>query len=454
MAAMLSSSSRSALRLDMAATSSRMLDDSGGGMLPGSRCGSALAASGAVRPLTSYAEARAPEGWPRAWARSFHEGITWDLDVYGLPFHDGPLLLFTRPSLGEPAPRTWGELLAQAARLHTGGLAGTVLAGAPDGHNNVYDYVLHLWRHGGDLLTAGRLTLDTPEARATLGFLREVATTLVPGDAHELDSNGSGAAFADGRVAVTVNWAGYAALAAAAGTDFDCAVAPTHDDGTPTTTVNAFWVACVSTTCTEPDRARDYLRHAASAEMDLATTRAGASGVRSTNRFAAVNSPTTASRWRSASAAPTPPARDCPPQVAARPLRSQRPQRTSSMLAPASASALACTMLLASRVARRANPESMVASRSGAPRASTSSSSAVRVPPPASSSRRSARRSRRMARVSSPPSGPVAKAVASAGSSGSTPSATAAASMSERDAVSSRGRVGEKPVTSVTWRRR
>ncbi|MFC7497087.1 MULTISPECIES: ABC transporter substrate-binding protein [unclassified Nocardioides] len=250
----------------------------------------ALAAAGRIRPLTEHVATAPPEDWPDAWAPSFHEGVTWGSDVYGLPFHDGPQLLFTRPSLlashDLTAPDTWSELLAQAAILHTpDGRAGTVLAGAPDGHNNVYDLALHLWRLGGDLVDAdGRVVVDTAPMREALAFLRGVATTVVPADAHDLDSNGSGFAFADGRVGVAVNWAGYAALAAAGAVagDYACAVAPTHDDGTPTTTVNAFWVACLTSDCPDPDRAWDYLRHAASASMDLETTRAGASGSRRT----------------------------------------------------------------------------------------------------------------------------------------------------------------------------
>jgi multiple sugar transport system substrate-binding protein len=248
----------------------------------------ALAADGRVRSLAAYLDADPPDGWPLAWAASFHEGISWAGEVYGMPFHDGPQLLFSRPSLleahGLAAPASWSELVSCARALHTAaGPAGTVLAGAPDGHNNVYDLVLHLWRLGGDLLDGeGRLSVDTPAMREALAFLRDVATTVVPDDAHELDSTGSGVAFAEGRVAVSVNWAGYAALASAGvvADDFACALAPSHDDGTPTTTVNAFWVICVSAACADPVRAWDYLRHAASAAMDLETTRAGASGVR------------------------------------------------------------------------------------------------------------------------------------------------------------------------------
>ena len=248
----------------------------------------ALAAVGRIRPLTSYLDQAPPEDWPDAWSPSFHEGITWGDDVYGLPFHDGPQLLFTRPSLlaeaGLQPPATWSELLAQAAALQELGVrAGTVLAGAPDGHNNVYDLVLHLRRFGGDLVdTDGRIVLDTIPMRTALAFLREVVTTLVSPTAAGMDSNESGEEFAAGRVGVAVNWAGYAALAAAGAVadDFSCAVVPTHDDGRPTITVNAFWVTCISTSCADPNRAWDYLRHATSAAMDLETTRAGASGAR------------------------------------------------------------------------------------------------------------------------------------------------------------------------------
>ena len=82
---------------------------------------------------------------------------------------------------------------------------------------------------------------------------------LVSPAAARMDSNASGEEFAAGRVGVTVNWAGYASLAAA-GTvadDYACAVAPTHEDGSPTITVNAFWVACVSAS-SSPNRTRTW----------------------------------------------------------------------------------------------------------------------------------------------------------------------------------------------------
>ena len=91
--------------------------------------------------------------------------------VYGLPYHDGPEIFHYRTDLfGDPAeqqrvpssstamrlrpPDTWDEFL-DMARFFTrpdDGLYGTVVAGLNDGHNNVYDFLIHLWSRGGRLL--------------------------------------------------------------------------------------------------------------------------------------------------------------------------------------------------------------------------------------------------------------------------------------------------------------
>ncbi|MEU5094983.1 extracellular solute-binding protein [Streptomyces sp. NPDC020996] len=246
-----------------------------------------LAARGAITGLDSHLAGRQPQGWPDAWPASFLEGVSFSGHLWGLPFHDGPQLLFTRSDLyaaqGLTPPTTWAELAEHAALLHEPGrCAGTVLAGAPDGHNNVYDFMVHLWRYGGDLFGDDGVVLDGQPARRALSFMRDLVTTVVDPRAHALDSADSGVEFAEGRVAVTVNWAGYAALAAggAVAGRFDTAVAPAHDAGHPTTTVNAFWALAVGSRCDRPEVAWDYLCHVASPVMDRATSQAGASGVR------------------------------------------------------------------------------------------------------------------------------------------------------------------------------
>lgn len=243
----------------------------------------ALAAAGTIRDLSPLLAAEPPRGWPGSWPAAFRDGVSWDERVWGLPFHDGPQLLHLRRDLyaadvhGGPLepPRTWTEFADHARRFTRDGRFGTVLAGAPDGHNNVYDLVLHLWRHGGDVTA-----LDSDATRETLALLHEWTRTVIDPAAHGWDSLASGQEFAAGRAALTVNWAGYAATSAAAGLDAVCLPVPTADDGTPTTTVAAFWALAITTSCPVPERAWAHLRHAASPSSDLATTRAGASGCR------------------------------------------------------------------------------------------------------------------------------------------------------------------------------
>ena len=219
----------------------------------------ALAASGVVRSL--------PDVDLAPWAESFVDGVTYEGEVWGLPFHDGPQLLFTRRDAGPP-PTTWDELADLAASWHSDRRAGTVLAGAPDGHNNVYDYAAQVWRFGGDVLQP-----DSAPARAALDFLRHLVTTVVAPQAHAMDSLASGAEMAADRVTVCVNWAGYASAASAAGVPLTTAIAPG-------TTVNAFWALAITQASDDPDAAEAYVHHATSAAMDLLTTRAGASGAR------------------------------------------------------------------------------------------------------------------------------------------------------------------------------
>ncbi len=264
-----------------------------------------LAAAGAIRPLDGLLASGAPEGWPHGWSPTFHEGVRWDDRVWGVPFHDGPQLLIHRRDLyedpreragyrarlGAPLrpPRTWAEFDAQA-RWFTRpaeGRWGTVLAGLPDGHNNVYDFVVQLRRFGGDVLADPQ-----PGARPAPGFggeaglralawLRALRLEAVDPRAHEWDSVASGERFAAGEVAVMANWAGYAQAADAAGPVAGLvgwALLP-DDAERPTVSVNAFWVLALA--------ARDgaeagwgLVRTAVSEQGDRETTLAGASGAR------------------------------------------------------------------------------------------------------------------------------------------------------------------------------
>jgi multiple sugar transport system substrate-binding protein len=267
----------------------------------------ALIAAGAVRPLEPLFGERAPDGWPEAWVpalRRLQEGPNGH--SYGIPYHDGPMLFLYRRDLYEDdaeqagfaerfgyllaPPTTWTQFADQASWFDRPeqGLRGTVQAGFPDEHNNVYDFLMHLWSRGGELVTQqGRSGLDTPQARAAVEFLADLwhGRSVVDPAAASWDSVQSGIHFADGEAAMMVNWCGFAALASdpASPTHGRIGCAPVPGDGDPEhtpVTMNAYWVLAVPAGARDPERSAELIRQITTQAMDVVTALSGGSATR------------------------------------------------------------------------------------------------------------------------------------------------------------------------------
>jgi multiple sugar transport system substrate-binding protein len=266
-----------------------------------------LIASGRVLSLDSYLAVAPPEGWPDAWVPSLRALQTGaDGQVYGVAYHDGPVMLIYRRDLYESSeersgfvdkygyplapPTTWREYLDHAHWFNRPeiGLRGTVLAGLPDQHNNIYDFLTHLWSRGGELVledgTSGLNSSAALDAAAFVHSLWHVDEVVDPAAA-QWDSVESGIHFAAGEAAMMVNWCGFAALSADPASPTHGLVAATSapsgdgPDGS-VATMNAYWVLAVAAGCTEPDRAYDLIRSIAAPEMDVITARSQGSAVR------------------------------------------------------------------------------------------------------------------------------------------------------------------------------
>ena len=78
-----------------------------------------------------------------------------------------------RRLISSAPPTTWSEFL-DLARFFTrpdDDLSGCVVAGKPDGHNSVYDFCLHLWSRGGELLSdTGRPIFASRAGQAALHY--------------------------------------------------------------------------------------------------------------------------------------------------------------------------------------------------------------------------------------------------------------------------------------------
>lgn len=252
-------------------------------------------AAGLLDDLTPYLERAPPADYPHGWSRSLLGLQSFAGGFWGLPYHDGPACLIYRKDLlaqaGLPVPRTWEDFHAAASRLHAPerGRYGTALALFPDGHNGFYEFCIQVWSRGGEPFgEGGRPQLCSEAAAEALEFLRRLAgdaAAIAPG-ARDLDSVKSGLLFCDGRVALMINWFGFAAL----GERWDRSrvkgrieVAPLprgERQGGRSGSLNVFWVLALASGSRQKDLAWSFMRHIATAPMDKLTTLEGAIGVR------------------------------------------------------------------------------------------------------------------------------------------------------------------------------
>ncbi|MGY2876532.1 multiple sugar transport system substrate-binding protein [Marmoricola sp. URHA0025 HA25] len=265
-----------------------------------------LIAEGLLLPLDDAFAEQAPDGWPDAWVPALRE-LQQDADgrTYGVAYHDGPIMCLYRTDLYESPteqagfeekhgyplapPATWTQFHDQAVWFDRPdqGLRGTVLAGYPDEHNNVYDFLTHLWSRGGELVVDGRSGLDSEAAAAAIDFLHDLwhESKVVDPEAAGWDSVQSGIHFAAGEAAMMVNWAGFASLSADSASPthglVGCAPVPGHDGpGGSAVTMNAYWVLAVPAGARDPERSIELVRRLSTHDMDVVTAVSGGSATR------------------------------------------------------------------------------------------------------------------------------------------------------------------------------
>ncbi len=103
--------------------------------------------------------------------------VTIDGAIVDAPWFNSPYAMFYNKTLLEKAgcevPTTWPELMAAAEKISALGadengnkIYGYALPNAKGAVGTGYNFLPHLWVHGADLLTDGKVTLDTAEAKA------------------------------------------------------------------------------------------------------------------------------------------------------------------------------------------------------------------------------------------------------------------------------------------------
>ncbi len=260
--------------------------------------------SNCLESLTPWMQASPLPDWPAGWPASLREPLRHGEDFYCIPWHDGPeCLIYRRDLFEDPAvrvafaescgrnlapPPTWDEF-RETARFFArpdGSLYGTLFAACPDGHNTLYDVVLQVWSRAGELYGPdGAPSLLNPVAVEALDYYRAIVgdpLACYP-NAASLDSVQSGDVFLSGKIAMMVNWFGFAARCERPGSPLRgrIGLAPIPG-GRPgqSASLSNYWVIGVGSKSRQKQAAYELLQHIASPAMDKLTTLSGAVGVR------------------------------------------------------------------------------------------------------------------------------------------------------------------------------
>lgn len=262
----------------------------------------------AVVCLDEYLRDNPPVDWPQGWSDTVLR-LQTDREgrVYGIPYHDGPEVFMYRKDLfNDPKqqelfyrqygrkldiPQTWAEF-ADLARFFTRpdeDLYGCVVAAKPDGHNNVYDFMIHLCSRGGMLLDENmRPAFSGAEGKSALQFYLRLLYELkvTQPDPLEYESVRAGEFYASGRAAMMWNWCGFQTIADMP--DFSKIPGQTGStmlpggDGPRGKRVSflVYWVMTIPTGSRNKDLAWQMMQHLATPAMDRITAEEGASATR------------------------------------------------------------------------------------------------------------------------------------------------------------------------------
>ncbi len=261
--------------------------------------------SNAIEDLTPYINKNAPSDFPNGWSRSLLYKQEFEDKIVALPFHDGPECLIYRKDLFESAeenaafykaydksleiPKTWDDLIQVAEFFNRpeDDLYGTTFAAYPDGHNTVFDFCLQLWTRGGDLFDENkRIKLNSIQAIEGMTFYRKALqnTNAMHPESRDFDSVKSGMAFANGNLAMMVNWFGFASMCefledSKVKGKVDIANIPAGPNGEGTS-LNAYWMYVIGRGSKNKDIAYDFIRYAVNEKNDKLLTLEGAIGCR------------------------------------------------------------------------------------------------------------------------------------------------------------------------------
>lgn len=261
----------------------------------------------ALENLTPFIAENERKTYLQNWPASLRRSQTFENNIYGIPFHDGPECMIYRTDLFACeenktrfksqfskeliVPKTWDDYLQTTAFFSSlkEGTYGTALAAFPDGHNAVYDFCILAWSRGGEFVARDHsININIPQIVEGLNFYRDFiqSRNIIHPQSKNFDSVKLGQAFANGEIAMMINWFGFAAYAQLEGNSKvknNVGVCEIPTDGeNKSISPNSYWIYSIAKGCQNKHIAYDFISFATNKINDCLLTLEGGIGCRLT----------------------------------------------------------------------------------------------------------------------------------------------------------------------------
>ncbi len=185
-------------------------------------------------PLEDYIKNDPPEDWPNAFPEALLQLQTINGKLYGLPCHDGPVMLYYREDLfNDPdekkafqseygyklaPPDTWDQFL-DICKFFTRpneDLWGTCLASKQGGQQLPYDFYMMLWSFGGEVFDSSyHPTFNSQAGIDGLQFYADLRNKweVTPKASTTYDETENGPFYLNGHAAIMWHWSHIASWA-------------------------------------------------------------------------------------------------------------------------------------------------------------------------------------------------------------------------------------------------
>ncbi|MBN1837505.1 MAG: sugar ABC transporter substrate-binding protein [Spirochaetales bacterium] len=244
--------------------------------------------------LDDYIKKDPPEDWPNAFPKGLLSIQTVNNKLYGLPCHDGPIMLYYRKDLFQDPqeksafkakygydlqpPETWDHFL-DMTRFFTrpaDNLWGTCIAAKQGGQQLAYDFFLMLWSFGGEIFDANyKPTFNSDAGVKGLQYYIDLRNKweVTPKASTTYDETENGPVYLNGNAALMWHWSHIASWAELPDRskimgNNGYTLFPVARKGLPHTTLSIYWFFGISSASKNKDATYELINWLTNKEND------------------------------------------------------------------------------------------------------------------------------------------------------------------------------------------